>query len=205
MRELPTNVIKKIYDLMGDDLSKYIFENRLMYSLTEDKKFIRNVVCTIEKGNEIYKFLKLNPKRKIIFGAGSVGKRLVRIYDDITFDCLVDNHCSGSTYMGLPIINIEELKEKYKEDVVIISAKRYHEEIMQQLLEEGFKKEAIINLGMEYEKLSHLQYFDLPQLRENQFNEEIFVDGGCYDGNTSLDFERWNLGNVGGGHLCMGT
>lgn len=74
---------------------------------------------------------------------------------------------------------------------------------MKQLLEEGFKNEQIINLGMEYEKLNHLQYFDLPQLENKRETHEIFVDGGSYDGNNSIDFLKWNrrgcLRNSGAG------
>ena len=74
---METNRIRRIYNLLGDDISRYIFENRLMYSLTGDMEFIRNVVCTIGKGKEIYERMK--EKREIaIFGAGDVGKHLER-------------------------------------------------------------------------------------------------------------------------------
>lgn len=188
--------IKEIYPLLGDDISRYIFENRLMHTLTGDAKFIRNVICTIEKGLEIYNYMKSSQRKKIIFGAGSVGQRLVRIYDDIKFECFADNNCVGKVYKGLAVISIEELKKNYPDALVIISTKKYHKEILQQLLNEGFEKENIINIGMEYEKLNHLQYFDLPQLEGSRVAKEVFVDGGCYDGVTAIDFRNWCPGGV---------
>ena len=41
--------VKEIYGLLGDKLSKNIFSNRLMYSLTDDMWCIRNVICSIKK------------------------------------------------------------------------------------------------------------------------------------------------------------
>lgn len=81
--------------------------------------------------------------------------------------------------------------ERYPDRSVVISTKLYYKEIEEQLLKEGFHKGDIINLGMEYEKLTHLQYFDLPQLKENRIQRETFIDGGCYDGNSSVDFIKW--------------
>lgn len=47
MQDICAGQIKEIYNLLGDNISKSIFENRFMYSLTEDTRFIRNVVRTI--------------------------------------------------------------------------------------------------------------------------------------------------------------
>ena len=193
MGKVDRSQIKEIYESLGDELSKNIFENRVMYSLTDDTRFIRNVVCSIDKGKEFYERLKANTQIKVIFGAGSVGKRLVRVYNDIKFECFVDNYGEVLIYKQLPVISVQSLKEKYQEALIIISTKQCHEEILEQLLREGFRKENIINIGMEYEKLSHMQYFDLPQLEERKGLKEVFVDGGCFDGNSSLDFYQWCL------------
>lgn len=201
MGQIDVDKIREIYGLLGDDLSKEIYENRLMYSLTGDMKFIRNVVCTIDIGRETYNRLRTSSQPKVIFGVGSVGKRLVRIYEDIRFECFVDNNCAGQEYKKIPVINIEALKEKYHGALIIISSNRYHKEMLKQLLDEGFEKENIVNIGMEYEKLNHLQYFDLPQLEKRRMSEEIFVDGGCYDGSNSLDFQKWCSDSKWGGHI----
>jgi len=80
--------IRKIYSLFGDKISKDIFGNRVLYSLTGDTKYIRNIVCTLEKSKEMYQQMKTSSQKKIIFGAGSVGRRLVYIYNDIKFESI---------------------------------------------------------------------------------------------------------------------
>lgn len=206
MRDLSAREIKKVYDFMGDDMSRSIFENRLLYSLTGDTKFIRNVVCTLEKGDEIYRFLKTCKKTIGIFGAGRDGKRLAHVYQDIPFECFIDNRRFGGEHEGLPIISLEKFQEKYPDGIIVISTVLYFREIMKQLLDAGFPKENIVNLGEEYEKLNHLQYFDLPQLSDDIASEEVFVDCGSYDGNTSLDFIHWcSRNDVRGGISMRGS
>ena len=203
MSEIKIKKINEIYSWIDDEISKEIFVNRLLYSLTEDVKYIRNIVCTIKEGKDIYNKLKTSSQKKVIFGAGSVGKRIARIFDDIKFECFVDNKCvgGGQNYNQYSIIDINKLKEQYREALIIIATNRYHSAIKQQLLGEGFNEANIINIGEEYEKLNHLQYFDLPQLESAKKKREIFVDGGCFDGNSSIDFVNWLSKSGGEGHI----
>lgn len=57
---------------------------------------------------------------------------------------------------------------------VYIGSTRYHTEFCRMLKEAGIE-----------------QYFDLPFLLEHQEEHEIFVDGGCYDGENSRMFTKW--------------
>lgn len=66
-----------------------------------------------------------------------------------------------------------------------------------QLLNYGIAKKCIINmfdLGAEINQttdfLNRNQYFDLPQLYH--VDNESFVDAGCYDGKTNLEFIKWS-------------
>jgi hypothetical protein len=198
MSSIDVNQIQTIYNLLGDDISRDIFANRLMYSLTQDVRYIRNVVCTRDIGKTIYGKMKNVEKPLAIFGSGSVGKRLVNIYNDIKFECFIDNSHAGEYYNDMPIISLKNFIESYPDGVIIISTKLYFKEILEQLHVEGIVDDRIINLGMEYEKMNHSQYFDLPQLNMKMSKKEVFVDGGCYDGNTSVDFMNWcKKSNVG--------
>ncbi len=201
--QIRTNEIREIYGLLGDDLSREVYENRLLYSLTGDMKFVRNVVCTIPEGKEIYKRLKTG-KNIGIFGAGTVGRHLAQIYTDIPFECFIDNKRAGTMYEGLPVLSLKEYRARFDDGTIVISTKLYYREIIKQLLDEGIPEENIINIGMEYEKLNHLQYFDLPQLKEKSVSKETFVDCGSYDGSTAIDFLKW-CSSPGGVYLCMGT
>lgn len=183
--------IMKAYRLFKDDISKYIFENRLLYSFTGDFKFIGNVVCTTDSGKTVYEILNNTSEPIGVFGAGKAGKRFISRHQNIHFTCFIDNYKKNMDYDGLPIISLERFKEKYENGIVVIPPTIYHEEMLKQLKEEGFDEKRIINEGAETEKLKHLQYFDLPQLNEKRNAREIFVDGGGYDGTTSLDFLKW--------------
>ena len=51
---LDVSEINSIYAHMGDDLSKYVYSNRLIFSLIGDWRYIRNIICTNRIGKEIY-------------------------------------------------------------------------------------------------------------------------------------------------------
>lgn len=81
----------------------------------------------------------------------------------------------------------------------------YWKEIMHQLLSNGIKQDKIINLGKDYLQLNYLQYFELPELLDRKFGKEVFIDGGCYDGGTSMNYVKWLSNNNilgGGGRNC---
>lgn len=183
--------IRTIYGLLQDDISKEIWGGRMLYSLTGDMRYIRKVVCTTEAGGKAYDRMRFDSRKKVIFGSGIIGKRLVDIFGDIKFECFVDNKHAGEICKGLAVIGVEELKEKYSDALIIISSRVYHSEILKQLLEEGFKEESIINIGEECDKLCNVLYFDLEELKSDIKDAEVFVDGGCYDGKDALAFFKW--------------
>lgn len=41
------NISRKVYNALGDELSKYIFKERLLYSYTNEAEHIKNVINTI--------------------------------------------------------------------------------------------------------------------------------------------------------------
>lgn len=192
--------IRIIYNKLGDEISKEIFINRLAYNMTDDKKWIRNVIKTgggygeeflekinraIDEGRELY-----------IFGAGAWGENLLDSYSDIGFSCFIDNDIEkcNKNVKGLPVISFDEWIKKSYNSMVIISSRLYHEEQYAQLIEHKIPEERIINAGKMIDNLGELQYFDLPKLKELQLKDEVFVDVGAFDGNTSALFAQWAEG-----------
>lgn len=112
------------------------------------------------------------------------------MYRNIPWACFVDNHLKQKEIRGLPVIGFEELYKKHQNSIVIVASVVYYKEIEKQLLENGFKKENIVNIGRILEDtLYKKQYFDLPCFSCEE--GESFVDVGAYQGESSLAFIKW--------------
>ena len=75
--------LKNIYAHLGDEISREIFKNRLMYSISEDNKWILENMRSVEK-NLGERFLEALEKANnsgeiVIFGAGIRGRKLYEI------------------------------------------------------------------------------------------------------------------------------
>lgn len=196
MMHIDAGNIKEIYSLIKDDTSKTVFENRMMYSLTGDMRFIRKAVCTVNIGKKIYERIKKADRPIGIFGAGSAGKHFIQTYHNLShLKCFIDNQGFDTLCEGLPVYSLVRFREVYPDGMVLISSNIYHKEMLEQLLKMGIEETDVVNVGLEYEKLNHKQYFDLPELENFRKDQEVFVDGGAYNGNTSIDFKNWSSGN----------
>lgn len=194
MKQLRDIDIRKIYSRLADTETKDIFANRLLYSLTGDTQYIKKVICTSPEGNEFCRKLWECSKKKVIFGAGIWGQEIVNTHKDIKFECFVDNKIGSHTQTcyGMPMLSFGEYLREYKEEIVIIATRLYYAEIYQQLIENGVKKENIINAGKMIDDMSRRQYFDLPELSKSSGDTfESFVDAGSFDGKTSILFADW--------------
>lgn len=184
--------IKKVYSLLTDKKSRDIFENALLYHMTGDYNFIKRMIRMHGgTGGQINHILNETSEYKAIFGAGITGKIAYQRNSDTEFACFIDNYKCGSEYNGLPVLSPNEFKDKYGDGIVIIPETKMHLEMYNQLIEIGFNREKIIDYAEVFNNLVHSQYFDLPQLKERRYEKEIFVDGGAYDGTSSLEFINW--------------
>ena len=106
------NEMQSIYNKLNDTISKEIFINRLIYSLTGHIESLKNVIRTFPSGREFSE--KLNQavaaKRKIcIFGTGTWGKSIFTSYPDVEFFCFVDNDlskCGKNVLGGYPLYTL---------------------------------------------------------------------------------------------------
>lgn len=77
--------IEKLYSLFQDEESQFIFQQRMLYSLSKDEKHIRDMVCSmIEQYGEndsvycLLEWLKKGAGEKIVlFGAGCACRHLI--------------------------------------------------------------------------------------------------------------------------------
>lgn len=190
------NIIRNIYEHMGDEYSKDMFVNRLLYSLTGDNRYIKKVIKMTKEGIEFYQKLEDEKPKKVIFSAGIWGQEIARSYPDIKFECFADNNGGGGEIQGIPVVSFEQYIEQYKDAIVVIATRLYYAPIYEQLLVNGIPKDNIINAGKMIDEMSIRQYFDLPELKEHMnLDGEVFVDGGSFDGRTSTLFMDWCEGN----------
>lgn len=88
--------------------------------------------------------------------------------------------------LGLTVYPPEELPQNAR---AFLAVKYHAEEIKQQLISIGLREENIINVGKTLYDMGVRQYFDLPYLPHH--DQEVFVDAGALNGDTSLRFMEW--------------
>lgn len=188
--------MNKIYNALGDETSKDIFSNRLMFSLTGDGKYVKNIVRNLPATEWLKKKVPSFGKAKFLFGAGVWGKRFFYSFSDLGWNGFVDNYHYGCEINGLPVISFQELCEKHRDAFVFVSNRFHYDEIENQLYENGFPRANVLPFGSTMEELFGQQYFDLPFMKPE--DNEIFVDMGTFDGDSIRKFVIWCKGQYDG-------
>ena len=187
--------MSEIYKHLQDDESKKLFEARIAYLIENDKsryisrlgEIYQDWYCA-EDLKEEFKHRKFN--NIIIFGCGYLGMMLKGQLEamgyKVGFFC--DNNYKGNLD-GIKVLSVNELKNQYnQDDLIIIGTYKYREEIYQQLCAIGISSKNILK----YEHIDMFgkrgwQYFDVFSPKNN----EIFVDAGAFDGENIFDFCTW--------------
>jgi len=178
--------LQNIYSHLGDDESRFLFENRLCYSLTGDLlRMVHNINA------RILPLLK-SDKKIFIFGAGTCGHGVVSTFPEVCWHAFIDNDIAKIGKQGvLPIISFQEFIKNSENSIVLIPSPLYAAEMKQQLLSNGFPENSIIPYNASWST----QYFDLPYFKPQ--DNEFFVDAGGHNGSSTKDFFKW-LGNFCG-------
>lgn len=186
---------------LADELSKKIYEMRVNYSIYRNTdEFFYDILnldleWSIPELDEMY---SINDRidNLVIFGAGANGKYTLNLlkkskYKDVKI-IFCDNNPNkwGSTgddsIDNLPIISPHELFKKYKNSVVIIGSGKNKLEIYSQLLWNYPVQRILCPKRILYGKINE-QYFDYFSPHES----EVFIDGGSFNGKTSVEFVEW--------------
>lgn len=206
MKNLKT-VVKHIYDYMQDEESKFIFENRLLYSLTEDWQYILNITMkgirilpNKKELDRVVEFCKSRMNEIVVYGVGSDFQTLYSLYPGFPVKrlCDGDERKQKIGWKGIPVMCPEELLKLKNEVYVAVTPCSSGSEIRHFLQEHGFLKERIIDIGAimwgGIDVSWHLpQYFDKEIMAPRE--GEVFIDGGCYDCDTDREFIKWCGGN----------
>jgi len=186
--------IGDISDRLGDRISKEIYANKLMYSITNDVTYLRHIFDILdEEWDLLPDFNSHNNQPKVIFGCGRYGKFIKKCFPEVDWKCYVDNRALPDMVVEeLPVISVEELRQMYPDAYIVVSPRYDYEAIEEQLKSNSFMEKDIYLYGEKQDFLESKAYFDLPYLEK--CCNEVFVDAGVLDGESSLGFIRWSGG-----------
>lgn len=183
--------IQEIYRHLGDDRSKEIYADRLLFSLTGDKNYMLRIVKNTALYQNVYEKIVRDNRKKYIVSAGQWGMIVADLYREFGFSGMIDNYKKGS-YRDLPIMTLEEFLKKDEDASVYIASTSFHTEFCEMFARAGIGQERIVDVTGQMLSVYHRQqYFDLPVLQEYREPYEVFVDGGCYDAANSRMFAEW--------------
>lgn len=184
------NINSSVIEALGDKLSKEIYIQRIEYG-NGDNEAIERIISLVDYGAEFVDFLNSNSDNLYVFGAGIWGQELVKTWGGrYKFKAFIDNNMTlySKTILGLPIISLDKAIYSKDKAAIVLATRLYWKEILCQLEEEKFNLNQVFNLGKVQTELAEKQYFDLPALKWQR--EEVFIDAGAFDGNTSINFSK---------------
>ncbi len=176
---------KEIYNNLQDDISKRIYTNRMIYNLTDDDTYIRNLFEEWAWEDKLITDIEKFESPVCVYGAGDFGKRLVRYFPELKWHCFVDNNAESiGQIRSLKVCSVDEYLAT--DLPIIISVKRDCKAIKNMLISRGISADKILCLRDYLSEMDHI-YFDFltPE------NDEVFADVGGYDGMSSHEFFDW--------------
>ena len=179
--------IERYFD---NDVSKRIYEERVKYSNTDDYSHIIEVMKTTPVYISLDK--KLNGKKALLFGTGVWGYTVLRNHPSVRWIGALDNSRLKNEFYGLKVFNPDELEkiDEYDDNtMIVISSRIYHEDIFNQLIRMRINKDQIVDYGKAATESFKGIYFDY--VSADELKCPTFVDGGVFDGETSIDFLNW--------------
>ena len=187
----------EIYAHLKDEESRTLFDARLKYALDGDQGRYMATLDTIYRDwvpsmQLEERIRKGKPKGFIVYGCGYAGKRIKTMMESfghqVSYFC--DTYRCGGVIDGIEVLSVDEVAEQHQDYMAIISSYEYSQEMRAELLKRGFPEENIFPKERMLSWSRGRQYFDL--FPPDQ--EEIFVDAGAFDGETTIDFMDWAQG-----------
>ena len=90
---LKQDAIKIISTSLQDDISMEIFSNRIMFGITGEQGFLRNIIKTSYEGRKfIERLTETKGKPKVIFGAGQWGQWIYKYFPKENWVSFADNN-----------------------------------------------------------------------------------------------------------------
>lgn len=188
----------RFYNCLQDEESRKLFEvkiQQLMYGSYELIKYLRDASYQGWRLSKIDDFRDIAfGKKLIIRGAGIWGELTYKILESMGIEvyafCDNDKEKQELGLFGKKVISESMLIADYKDAFVLVASRIKGGELYSSLLEKFFPRENLFlpRIGSIYATVGE-QYFDCPGFTIDE--EEVFVDCGCFDGETSKSFAKW--------------
>lgn len=189
------NSIMEIYKKLADEESKLIFTDRLLFSLTGDWKYMRDILLETGVWNRIYRILNSKKGGQVyIYGAGVSGSRIPLIFPEYNWAGYIDIKKVNAKCNNLPIYGLEKCKELSENSLILISNIIGGIKIKEDLLRQGILSQNIIVYEEATKEIVKKIYFE-NFLDKGRMNNRTFVDIGAFDGKDTMHFFDW-IGNV---------
>lgn len=187
--------VEIINQALGDEESRKMFEARLEYLCTRDERKYISIVNLFEKdwsNVEFANFSEDDLKKIIIYGCGYDGRANADILRKCGIEPLVfcvSDIAQEEKVDGLSVISLMSVLERYSDCFILVSSRKYKEEMLKELHKNNFPSKQIIvpQYGPTITAKCGNQYFDMFEPE----NEEMFVDCGAYNGETTIEFAKW--------------
>ena len=189
--------LEAVYNLLEDEMSKKIFEfkSKWYFQGGEDETidylynyFEKSRIFGLEKYEEDTSF--------VICGAGKFGRNTLKALKHAGYKvkCFLDNDRSksGSYIEDIKVLSFVEFasnEELNKNTVVILDNCRLSEVFFAELCSLGYPQDRIYRTSDNVVRTAFGEiYFDLFKANGK---DEVFIDAGSYNGETTRDFIKW--------------
>ena len=190
---------------LADEESRSIFDARLQFAVDRDLgAFFHNIQKgkifrqenKLEEGDRFVDFFQENKNKKIIiYGAGYYGKLNKEILETCGYGIFAfgdsNSKLWGDTVSGIRILSDLEIINMKNEAVFIIGAGNDKNTV-------GIYRKLIYCLNMDRRQVYLPRYGVMYAICGQQYfdffepgSDEIFVDAGAFDGQTSVEFTKW--------------
>ena len=194
--------VLKIYSRLADDDSKEIFGLRVLYNLTDDFEYMAQIIRKVAPKSLLVelqeRIAKINKKDVVYYGCGKDATIIRILCPDVRMELMCDRDVNKQKngFNGLKVLSPDELYS-IKDVEVVVTSSMYHEEIVSELTQKGkIDKSRIDDLGDILDGMNHTlyktQYFEEGIV--SPIDDEIFIDGGCFNCNTDVLFSEWTNG-----------
>lgn len=191
---------QKVYRLLEDKESRDIYMNRLNWLISEDWKYVSNMVTASMKEAVTYGIGKIvkemrdsmpKDRKFVLYGAGKLAEYVIpfwRCDERFAGFCCNTRDKQINGYLEYSVMSPEQLLAQ-KELSVVVCTTTFREEILKILRDGGYPEDQIFAIPDFQDTADPEQYFD-PSFMKFE-DEEVFVDVGCLDLGTSLNLRKY--------------